>query len=150
MCSFRSLQATCIRNTLLHALRQIAPPANVHEVPSNVIYQYPTVRRLAAFSAQVSRSETAFENTDTEETRKTRLLELLAKYTHEWPEYTPANDAVCPTHEIILLTGSTGGLGSQVLAHFVVMPSVSYIRVQQTWTEEFSKQTRGGIPGPRQ
>ncbi|KAF8514478.1 hypothetical protein JB92DRAFT_2789445 [Gautieria morchelliformis] len=122
-----SLQATYIRNTILHALRQVAPLTSVQNVPSNIVYQHPTIHQLAAVAAQVSRSATASVGINTDEERSRRLLKLVAKYTHDWPKHQPADDATNPTDETILLTGSTGGLGSQILAQLVAMPSVSRI-----------------------
>lgn len=124
---YASLQATHIRNMMLHALRQVAPPANVHLVPSNVVYQHPTVRDLAAFASQVSRSANASADTNTDETRRQGVLKLVTKYTQDWPMHKPANDATNPMDEIILLTGSTGALGSQLLVQLLTMPSVSRI-----------------------
>jgi thioester reductase-like protein len=56
---------------------------------------------------------------------------MIQKYTQDWPVHRPRSTAV-PGHEsssneVILLTGSTGGLGSQILAQLVAMPSVSRV-----------------------
>jgi Male sterility protein len=124
---FDSLQATYIRNTLVHALRQVAPPAKIQMVPSNAVYQHPTIRDLAQFACQVTRSANASVDIDTDEAKRQRLLDLVAKYTQDWPVHRPAKDAINLTDETVLLTGSTGGLGSQLLAQLVAMPSVSRI-----------------------
>jgi len=108
-------------------LRQVSSLENVQKVPSNVVYQHPTIRLLAAFASQVSRSEITSVDIHTEEARDHRLLELVTKYTHEWPKHTPASSSIYPNNETILLTGSTGGLGSQLLAQLVAIPSVSRI-----------------------
>jgi Male sterility protein len=127
MVMFHSLQATYIRNTLLHALRQVAPPAKIQMVPSNAVYQYPTIRDLAQFACQVTRSANASGDIDTDEAKRQRLLNLITKYTQDWPVHRPAKDAINLTDETVLLTGSTGGLGSQLLAQLVAIPSVSRI-----------------------
>ena len=111
---------------MIHALRQVAPPANVQKVPSNVVYKYPTIRGLALFATQLSRS-TASLDIDTEEARKQRLLRLVTKYTQAWPEHRSTKVDINPAEEVILLTGSTGGLGSQLLAQLVTMSTVSRI-----------------------
>jgi hypothetical protein len=121
-----SLQATYIRNTLLHALRQIAPLTNVQNVPSNFVYQHPTIRGLATYAAGVSRTAATVE-IDAEAARIKRLDAMVTEYTQNWPVHRPSKDVRDPTSETILLTGSTGGLGSQLLAQLVVMPSVSRI-----------------------
>ena len=122
-----SLQATHIRNTVLHALRQVGPLAKVQRVPSNVVYQHPTIRDLAAFAAKVSHSPNASVDFDAGEAREQRLLKLVGKYSGRWPLHRPTKDAINHTDETILLTGSTGGLGSQLLAQLVAMPSISRI-----------------------
>jgi hypothetical protein len=130
------LQATFLRNALLHALRQISPLANVQNVPSDFVYQNPTIRSLAAYAAGVSHTEAAVE-IDTEAARVEQLDTIVTKYTQNWPTHRPSKDAGEPPSEIILLTGSTGGLGTQLLAQLVEMPSVSRIYA-------FNRPARGG------
>jgi len=51
----------------------------------------------------------------------------MSKYSQNWPIHHPSKDSANPSSEVVLLTGSTGGLGSQLLAQLVVMPTVSRI-----------------------
>ncbi|KAF8490104.1 hypothetical protein JB92DRAFT_1336320 [Gautieria morchelliformis] len=92
-----------------------------------MLYISTTIHQLAAVAAQVSRSAMASVDLCTNKERSRRLLKLVAKYMHNWPKHQPADDATNPTDETILLTGSTGGLGSQILAQLVAMLSVSRI-----------------------
>ncbi|KAF8576894.1 acetyl-CoA synthetase-like protein [Ramaria rubella] len=119
-----SLQATYIRNTILHALRQVAPAANVLKAPSNFVYQHPTVRTLAVFAARISHT-TAISDIKSEAERRERLQDFVARYTQNWPVHRPSEND--PTTETIILTGSTGGLGSHILAQLLTMPSVSRV-----------------------
>ncbi|KAF8585451.1 acetyl-CoA synthetase-like protein [Ramaria rubella] len=119
-----SLQATYIRNTILHGLRQVLPVATVRKVPSNFIYQHPTIRALARFIAQFSHT-VPIADAEPEAKRKQRLESYVTRYTQNWPVHRPTKSN--PTEERILLTGSTGGFGSQILAQLLAMPSVSRI-----------------------
>jgi hypothetical protein len=121
-----SLQATYIRNTLLHSLRQIAPLRNIQKIPSNFVYQHPTIRSLATYATGVSCTAAVVE-IDAEAARIKRLDAMVTEYTQNWPIHRPSKEVRDPSSETILLTGSTGGLGTQLLAQLVMMPSVSRI-----------------------
>ncbi|GJJ05921.1 putative NRPS-like protein biosynthetic cluster [Clathrus columnatus] len=122
-----SLQATYIRNTLLHALRQVAPLPNIRNLPSSFVYQSPTINALSQLIAQASRSEVYHHHhTDTLELRTKRLENMIQQYTSNWPVHHPQKEYV-NDEEVILLTGSTGGLGSQLLAQLVRIPIVTKI-----------------------
>ncbi|GJJ05917.1 putative secondary metabolism biosyntheticenzyme [Clathrus columnatus] len=121
-----SLQATYIRNTLLHALRQVAPLPNIRNLPSSFVYQSPTINALSQLIAQASRSEIYHHHTDTLERRTKRLENMIQQYTSNWPEHHPQKEYV-NDEEVILLTGSTGGLGSQLLAQLVEIPTITKI-----------------------
>ena len=65
---------------------------------------------------------------DPEGERRQRLENIINKYTQDWPVHHPqVADVECSGSEVILLTGSTGGLGSQILAQLVAVPSVTQI-----------------------
>ncbi|GJJ05918.1 putative secondary metabolism biosyntheticenzyme [Clathrus columnatus] len=121
-----SLQATYIRNTLLHALRQVAPLPNIRNLPSSFVYQSPTINALSQLIAQASRSEIHSPHIDTLERRTKRLENMIQRYTSNWPVHHPQKEYV-NDEEVILLTGSTGGLGSQLLAQLVEIPTVTKI-----------------------
>ncbi|GJJ05927.1 putative NRPS-like protein biosynthetic cluster [Clathrus columnatus] len=121
-----SLQATYIRNTLLHALRQVAPLPNIRNLPSSFVYQSPTISALSQLIAQASRSEIYHHHTDTLERRTKRLENMIQQYTSNWPVHHPQKEYV-NDEEVMLLTGSTGGLGSQLLVQLVEIPTVTKI-----------------------
>lgn len=62
-----------------------------------------------------------------ESERIRRLQDYVWKFTQNWPTHRPAQSSVEVDGEVILLTGSTGGLGSQLLAQLITMPSVTRI-----------------------
>ncbi|KIY47791.1 acetyl-CoA synthetase-like protein [Fistulina hepatica ATCC 64428] len=107
-----SLQATWIRNALMKALHSAKLLPQDAELPSNIIYDHPTLDSLAKTVLQVASlrsSETVkvFGEKD--------LLEYVERYTAALPK------------EVVLLTGSTGSLGTALLARLVATDSVSKI-----------------------
>ena len=55
-----SLQATYMRNTVIHALRS-STNVNVHDVPHNFIYANPTISALATFISRFVSGETLLD-----------------------------------------------------------------------------------------
>ncbi|KAJ3569819.1 hypothetical protein NP233_g4796 [Leucocoprinus birnbaumii] len=107
-----SLKATWIRNNLLNILRSI--DINTEEIPINFIYLYPTINRLSQYL-----SDTANGN-KTDPTQETirRMNELVEKYSSDFKQHLPSHNTRSEK-EVVLLTGSTGGLGSYVLEHLI-------------------------------
>ncbi|KIY43206.1 acetyl-CoA synthetase-like protein [Fistulina hepatica ATCC 64428] len=107
-----SLQATWIRNAIMKALHSAKVLPQDTELPSNIIYEYPTLDSLAKVVLQVASLKPC-------ETVKVfdekALLAFVGRYTAELPK------------EVVLLTGSTGSLGSVMLARLVAMDSVGKI-----------------------
>ncbi|KIY44831.1 acetyl-CoA synthetase-like protein [Fistulina hepatica ATCC 64428] len=107
-----SLQATWVRNELVNALREtkILPPGV--ELPSNIIYDHPTLTSLVACINKITalKSSDAIKVFDEHD-----LLDFATQYTQVFPK------------EVILLTGTTGSLGTALLAHLVNKESVGKI-----------------------
>ncbi|KIY43199.1 acetyl-CoA synthetase-like protein [Fistulina hepatica ATCC 64428] len=107
-----SLQATWIRNAVMKALHSAKVLPQDKELPSNIVYDYPTLDSLTKVVLQVvslkpGETVKVFDEKD--------LLAFVGRYTAELPK------------EVVLLTGSTGSLGSVVLARLVAMDSVGKI-----------------------
>jgi len=122
-----SLQATYIRNTILYALRQVVSNTKIQAIPGNFVYQRPTINTLATYVSKISQAALATTNIDHESERRRRLQDVIEKYTQDWLVHRPQTTTKSSSGEVILLTGSTGGLGSQILAQLVAMPSVTRI-----------------------
>ncbi|KAF8521638.1 hypothetical protein BU17DRAFT_87898 [Hysterangium stoloniferum] len=122
-----SLQATYIRNTIMYALRQAVSNAKIQTIPGNFVYQHPTINALAIYVSKISQAAELTTNIDPESERRRRLQDVIEKYTQDWPVHHPQIAAKSSSDEVILLTGSTGGLGSQILSQLVAMPSVTRI-----------------------
>lgn len=120
---FISLQATWIRNTLTRALRdsiQLDTRRNVN----NFVYDYPTISVLATFLvAHISGNQT---HQSTDEVRQKDMEDMAAKYSANFPAHNPGTRPF-PDHKIVLLTGSTGGLGTFILSALVADDDVERV-----------------------
>ncbi|GJE93538.1 acetyl-CoA synthetase-like protein [Phanerochaete sordida] len=117
-----SLEATWIRNSLLHALRDTTP-VDTRAVPGNFVYQHPTIAALAAFASELA---TARGAQGSEQERAVRfMLSTVEKYTRDLPAHVPV--APAPTDEVVLVTGTTGGLGAALLAQLVQSAAVTRV-----------------------
>jgi hypothetical protein len=114
------LKATWIRNNILNGLRTLN--ADVEGVPVNFIYLYPTISRLSQYLNGVVSGQQADPIQETMQ----RMNELVEKYSTGFVQHKPTVEAK-PETETILLTGSTGGLGSYILAHLIQDDAVSKI-----------------------
>ncbi|TCD69319.1 putative NRPS-like protein biosynthetic cluster [Steccherinum ochraceum] len=114
---FDSLSATFLRNRILGALRSSPDPAInalCTAVPQELVFVNPTIDRLAqAITRLIHPFDSDEANNDAEE-----INAMIAKYSADIPAASSSrlslpNDG---TGLVVLLTGSTGGLGSHLLA----------------------------------
>ncbi|KLO12645.1 acetyl-CoA synthetase-like protein [Schizopora paradoxa] len=120
-----SLQATWIRNTLLNALRK-STEVDTRGIPMNFIYEYPTISMLSNFIQSLTHSG----NSETLQTkgRVEAMHEMVSKYSEEFPMHRPSRCSDARSGEcVVLLTGSTGGLGSTILSSLIECPDVSCV-----------------------
>ncbi|TCD65529.1 putative PKS/NRPS-like protein biosynthetic cluster [Steccherinum ochraceum] len=111
---FDSLSATYLRNRIIGALRTSSNSAAreaATRVPQNFVFEHPTLQHLAIALVLLIDPEGAQRFQSSEE-----LMEsFIEKYTADLPIFTKGQtDASNGT--VVLLTGSTGNLGSHILA----------------------------------
>ncbi|KAJ7103042.1 hypothetical protein B0H15DRAFT_810726 [Mycena belliarum] len=117
-----SLQATWIRNSILHALRK-SGRVDMKAVPHNFVYSCPTVRLLADLLTQLASGS---GSTSSNLVHQAEVMQgMMQKYTQEFPDHHTTSEA--PNTEVVLVTGTTGVFGSQILAHLLVLPEVSLV-----------------------
>lgn len=123
MCSgYSSLQSAVIRNSIVNALQ--ADKIDTSSIPPNFVYEAPTITQLGlAVHAIVDPSSSS--SSDRIANKVTEITGYVEKYSADFPTHRAS--APAPTSEAILLTGSTGALGTTVLAQLVEMSSVSKI-----------------------
>ncbi|KZO93858.1 acetyl-CoA synthetase-like protein [Calocera viscosa TUFC12733] len=115
-----SLQATYIRSALMNALRQAPKPEGKSDiaatsVPHNLVFGYPTIKRLVGYMAKTVAAVMGHEISDEEEmpTVIDDMYAMIGKYTGDLPVHQSTKSAV--PGEVVLLTGSTGTLGTYLL-----------------------------------
>jgi hypothetical protein len=117
-----SLQATWIRNSILHASIN-SQQIDTQALSNNFVYSHPTVRRLADMLTKLtvgvaSKSEEISRHVDAME-------EMVQKYTQDFPQHVAT--AGVSKAQAVLVTGTTGALGSHILAHFLSVPETSVV-----------------------
>lgn len=121
-----SLHATYLRNRVVSTLRSSMDDrarAAASTVPYTVVYDNPTLSALATTIFQLVSLEAehiAKDNTQS-------IADMIDKYSQDIPR--PVHDnAEKPSKEIsVLLTGSTGNLGSQILAVLLADPRIGKV-----------------------
>ncbi|GJF00089.1 acetyl-CoA synthetase-like protein [Phanerochaete sordida] len=125
---FDSLSATFFRNRIIGALRSsddLPVRQAAQQVSANLVFDHPTIAQLAAALLGIidpSSAATASSPTDAVRT-------LIAKYTADIP-VARAGKGVTRSEDderVVLLTGSTGNIGSHILAYLLAEPRVARI-----------------------
>ncbi|TFK84744.1 acetyl-CoA synthetase-like protein [Polyporus arcularius HHB13444] len=122
-----SLQSTWIRNTILHGIRESAhlPP---HDIPLTFVYSNPTIRALTEYVyGLVAEGPSASKSADALNAKVASMVAMANKYklSPVPSSGTGATGANRPTHgRTVLLTGTTGRLGSHALAQLLQSPDV--------------------------
>ncbi|EJC99103.1 acetyl-CoA synthetase-like protein [Fomitiporia mediterranea MF3/22] len=119
-----SLQATWIRNSILRALRETNQSAS-RSIPASFVYDHPTISRLSRFIHGVVAGALP-ESTDSKEAKRAELRSLIEKYTQTFPEFKGGKLSQTDG-AVVLLTGSTGSLGSNILAKLLQNPGVKCV-----------------------
>lgn len=119
-----SLTATYIRNRIIGAMHRAADTpvqtASQH-IEQNVVFTHPTITSLAKHVAKLARSPQP-TTADTAEEAVRQMQALVEQYSATLPSGPRLS------HETVLLTGSTGALGSLLLAKMLEDD-----RVERVW-----------------
>ncbi|KAG8877545.1 hypothetical protein FRB98_006665 [Tulasnella sp. 332] len=129
-----SLKATYLRNSIVAVLRSTHSDPRILRLAPDFIYAHPTIRSLALVISSIASAsqdtESSMATQDTDDTTRSHVEAMEAairKYTTGLPVHTPdeaAHPAPKDEQEVIVLTGSTGGLGSHLLSQLIRMDSV--------------------------
>ncbi|KAJ3821631.1 putative aminoadipate reductase [Lentinula raphanica] len=120
---FDSLVSTILRLHIVGALRKFEDPALAREVPQSVVYSHPTVESLTRYILNLVNNRNGDETSA--QTRSQIIEEMIEKYSQglEDPPPSPQIPYLNQTHHV-LLTGSTGNLGAELLAGLLSNDSV--------------------------
>ncbi|KAI4521215.1 acetyl-CoA synthetase-like protein [Schizophyllum commune Loenen D] len=134
---FDSLNATVLRLRLLGGLKSDPNAASAClEIAQNVVYQHPSIHKLAALVSGLVRGDATASKTPETSATET-IVSLAARYSEGLPGYVDASTlpkyvpakSVKPLEFPVtaLLTGTTGNLGAEILAMLLKDDRVSRI-----------------------
>lgn len=112
-----SLRAIQMRGSLV---RDLDLRGNGNELSRNIVFECATIENLARHLDQLRQGQTA----DTQDPMGA-MRALIQKYSVT-PKDTPGSKPL-PDAQVVLLTGATGGLGSQLVSRLSFNPSISKI-----------------------
>ncbi|KZV99483.1 acetyl-CoA synthetase-like protein [Exidia glandulosa HHB12029] len=115
-----SLKAARIHNNITNVLRATC---NLQQsLPADIPYKYPTISSLAEFVSAVGLNKWAASDSKVEE-----VAALLAKYTASFPEHRGSSAQRSGNGLVFLVTATTGGLGTNLLAQLLGTPYVDKV-----------------------
>ncbi|EKM50011.1 uncharacterized protein PHACADRAFT_130503 [Phanerochaete carnosa HHB-10118-sp] len=122
-----TLSATFYRNRIIGALRAsgtLRVRQAAQRVPANLVFECPSVQQLAsALAALVDQSaDTRAQRSPADEIR-----EMIAKYTTDMSRARVGKAADVGAVPVVLLTGSTGNIGSHILACLLAEPRIARV-----------------------
>ncbi|KAF9235375.1 putative nonribosomal peptide synthetase [Melanogaster broomeanus] len=131
---FDSLSVTYLRNQLINAMRKSQNPniqRTVSRLSLNIVFENPTIKQLATRISSVV-SGGASHTSDRKEQQITAMNAMIEKYAFGLngtvdgiPINGATNGETYPA--VVLLTGSTGGLGSFLLSRLLENPMVERV-----------------------
>ncbi|KAF8129526.1 acetyl-CoA synthetase-like protein [Boletus edulis] len=129
---FDSLSVTYFRNRILGALRKSPDPEikkAASHIPPNIIFENPTIQLLSARIAALVTGDGAGLGVNFIEQHKQVIQAMIDKYS---VGLDGPVDGVLPGSQltdpaVVLLTGSTGGLGSFLLSELLKSPAVQRV-----------------------
>ncbi|KAF7330079.1 Acetyl-CoA synthetase-like protein [Mycena kentingensis (nom. inval.)] len=121
---FDSLNATFLRQRIVGALRNANLVVAARDVPQNLVYRYPTIPSLAGFVAGLVAGAQPATGT---KAAKDAIEAMIEKYS-----LTSVKQQLPWTRtgtEVVLLTGSTGALGTHILESLLRNPLIKRVYV---------------------
>ncbi|KAJ3557213.1 hypothetical protein NM688_g1592 [Phlebia brevispora] len=126
-CDRRVLQATWIFNQIVSALR--TNPDNEGLLPrlqATAVYTHPSISSLCDFISRILGYGLAHIPSG-EDTQAQQLEELLKRYTSGFIERSAVLRDRPASKDVVLVTGTTGGLGCHILMHLLSDPTVGTV-----------------------
>ncbi|KAG6831500.1 putative NRPS-like protein biosynthetic cluster [Tephrocybe sp. NHM501043] len=124
---FDSLSATILRRRIAGALRTSKNNTTIkaaEAITQNTVYTYPSIDLLTTFLVTFVADPDGFKGVDDGKARIEAMIEKYSAGLGAAPSNAPFS---APKNKVVLLTGSTGNLGAQILADLLVDPSVERI-----------------------
>lgn len=126
-----SLQAIQLSRALFVALDKLGVKASEQAVELRAIYAHPTITQLAAYVFSLVRANCK-EGGPTDDPgvmadETTICTALVNKYIHDLPDAVPNKPAPANKGQVIIITGTTGALGSYLLDFTLKCSNVSKV-----------------------
>ncbi|KAF5393844.1 hypothetical protein D9757_000419 [Collybiopsis confluens] len=124
-----SLSSAILRLRIVGALRKSGHGTATAAVTQNLIYSHPTISQLTHAVAKLVADPYGAHGTRFERTHEEAIEDVIAKYSEglDAPLPRPAN--IHREKQYVLLTGSTGNLGAQLLVSLLLDNSVARVYV---------------------
>ncbi|KIK65753.1 hypothetical protein GYMLUDRAFT_240230 [Collybiopsis luxurians FD-317 M1] len=119
-----SLSSTILRLHIVTALRKSGFPAPAAAISQNIIYSHPTIAQLTQVIAALVADPNGTKGASLEQTHEETIEEMISKYSEGLDAPLPKPVEITPQKQHVLLTGSTGNLGAQLLESLLVNDSV--------------------------
>ncbi|KAH7929522.1 putative aminoadipate reductase [Leucogyrophana mollusca] len=143
---FDSLSATYLRNRIISALRQSSDaglPSIAERVAPNFVFDNPTIRSLSKRLAGLIRQHDSDGPNDKPlHAHVTAIEAMIEKYSVGLDSERVVMNDSRPDEAVVLLTGSTGGLGSYLLAQLLQNTKVSRVYA-------FNRPSKAGVTSER-
>ncbi|KAJ7236051.1 acetyl-CoA synthetase-like protein [Mycena haematopus] len=124
---FDSLNATFLRHRIVGALRNSGAQATsaAQKITQNFVYAHPTIEDLANAIAAVVRGDANGSLSNA----SAAVEKMIARYSvgFETPLGFHEQNGASSTWHVVLLTGSTGGLGSHILEMLLSLPAIERV-----------------------
>lgn len=118
-----SLQSTVIRNSIVNSLK--AAKFDTANISANFVYESPTINELSLAVYGII-DPSSYSGSDKIERKVAEMQGYVDKYSTNLPLHKPTSSSA-PLSDVVVLTGSTGALGTTLLAQLVQKDSVSKI-----------------------
>lgn len=119
---YSSLQATWIRLEIIKALRAINPKV-VQTISNNLVYEEPSIQHLASYLSKLLNTSQTFQkshlNGEGRTTTPDQLLVKIKQYTQHFPPRPAFLQPKPADGDVILITGTTGGFGANILVQLL-------------------------------
>lgn len=138
-----SLQALRLVKILQGALHSQYQGSDFEAITTQRLYAYPTVTALSEFMHALATGSTGLLNGGIidDEARSKILAACVKKFTSSFPAArSPASKKANNTEQVVLLTGSTGNLGTYILSGLLNDSNVRQIFCLNRSIDAFSKQ----------
>lgn len=121
-----SLQATYIRNAIMHAVRQPLSASRIR-LPNNFVYANPTISSLSSFVFSLFSSHD--QGSGDKRERDAKAMEaMLEKYSADFPVHRAGSGPAAESlDEVVMVSGTSGRLGAHLLAQLLEKSSVKKV-----------------------